>query len=87
MMEWDLGCSIDNLYEECKSWFLETIGAELSQEQKDVDNKKLYEAIGGGGRSMIFLLGMGEAKFRFCYLGSVEFVWILIVISWGWKSY
>jgi len=49
MMEWDLGCSIDNLYEECESRFLETIGAELSKERKDVDNKKLYEAVGGGG--------------------------------------
>jgi hypothetical protein len=44
MMERDLGCLIDNLYEECESQFLETIGGELSKEQKDVDNEKLYEA-------------------------------------------
>jgi hypothetical protein len=43
MMERDPSCSIDNLYEECESRFLETIGAELSKEQRDVDNKKLYE--------------------------------------------
>jgi hypothetical protein len=41
MMEWDVGCLIDNLYEECESRFLETIGAELSKERKDVDNEKL----------------------------------------------
>ncbi len=43
MMEWDLGCLIDNLYEECESQFLEMIGAEISKEWKDVDNEKLYE--------------------------------------------
>jgi len=41
MMEWDVGCLIDNLHEECESRFLETIGAELSKERKDVDNEKL----------------------------------------------
>jgi len=43
-MEGDLGCSMDNFYEECESRFLGTIGAELSKEQRDVDNAKLYEA-------------------------------------------
>jgi hypothetical protein len=43
VMEWDPGYSIDNLYGECESWFLETIGAELSKEQRDVDKEKLYE--------------------------------------------
>jgi hypothetical protein len=32
-----------------------------------------------------FLLGVGEAKFRFCSLGNVAFVWIWIVLSWGRK--
>jgi hypothetical protein len=41
MMEWNLGCLIDNLYKECESRFLEMIGAELSKERKDVDNEKL----------------------------------------------
>jgi hypothetical protein len=36
--------SIDNIYGECESQFLETIGAELSKERKDVDKEKLYEA-------------------------------------------
>jgi hypothetical protein len=44
---------------------LETIGGELSKEQKDVDNEKLYEASWRRGRIMIFLLGVGKAKFRF----------------------
>ncbi len=43
-MERDHDYSIDNLYEECESWFLETINVELSKERKDVDNQKLYEA-------------------------------------------
>jgi hypothetical protein len=34
---------IDNLYNECESWFLEMIGIMLSREQKDVDEEKLYE--------------------------------------------
>jgi hypothetical protein len=36
-------CSIDNLYGERESRFLEMIGAELSKEWKDVDEEKLYE--------------------------------------------
>jgi len=44
VMEWDPDCSIDNLYGECESWFLETIGTELSKEQRDVNNGQLYEA-------------------------------------------
>jgi len=32
VMEQDLGYLIDNLYEECESRFLETIGVELSKE-------------------------------------------------------
>jgi hypothetical protein len=43
MMERNPCCSIDNLYRECESRFLEMIGVELSREQKDVDEKKLYE--------------------------------------------
>jgi hypothetical protein len=31
--------------------------------------------------AIFFLLGIGEAKFRFCSLGSVAFVWIWIVLS------
>ncbi len=44
VMEQDCGCSINNLYEECESRFLEMIGAKLSKERRDVDNEKLYEA-------------------------------------------
>jgi hypothetical protein len=44
MMERDLSCSIDNLYGECESRFLEMIGIELSKELRDVDNGQLYEA-------------------------------------------
>jgi hypothetical protein len=44
MMKRDHGCLIDNLYGECESRFLKTIGAKLSNEQMDVDKKKLYEA-------------------------------------------
>jgi hypothetical protein len=42
-MEGDPCCSIDNLYGECESRFLETIGAKLSKEWRDVDKKILYE--------------------------------------------
>ncbi len=31
--------------------------------------------------AIFFLLGVSEAKFRFCSLGSVAFVWIWIVLS------
>jgi hypothetical protein len=44
VMERDLSCSIDNLYDEGESRFFETISAKLSKEQRDVDNEKLYEA-------------------------------------------
>ncbi len=44
VMERDLGCSMDNFYEQCESQFLGTIGAKLSKERRDVDNAKLYEA-------------------------------------------
>jgi hypothetical protein len=36
--------------------------------------------------SKFFLLGVREAKFQCYLLGSVAFVWIWIVLSWGWKS-
>jgi len=42
-MERNPCCSIDNLYGECESRFLEMIGVKLSREQKDVDKEKLYE--------------------------------------------
>jgi hypothetical protein len=32
-------------------------------------------------RRGFFFWGMGEAKFRFCLLGSMECVWILIIVS------
>jgi hypothetical protein len=44
VMERDLGCSMDNLYEQCESRFLGMMGVELSKEQRDVGNAKLYEA-------------------------------------------
>ncbi len=37
VMEWNPCCSIENLYGECESRFLETIGAKLSKEWRDVD--------------------------------------------------
>ncbi len=45
VMEQDPGCSIDNLYGECESWFLEMIGAELSKEWMDVDQKKYMKLV------------------------------------------
>jgi hypothetical protein len=44
MMERDPCCSIDNLYGECESRFLETIGVKLSKEWREVDMEQLYEA-------------------------------------------
>jgi hypothetical protein len=38
-MEQDSCCSIDKLYGECESWFLEMIGAGLSKEWKEVDKE------------------------------------------------
>jgi hypothetical protein len=43
-MERDPCCSIDKLYGECESWFLETIGVELLKEWREVDKEELYEA-------------------------------------------
>jgi hypothetical protein len=43
VMERDPCCSIDNLYGECESWFLEMIGVEFLKEWKDVDKEKAYE--------------------------------------------
>ncbi len=39
VMEQDSCCSIDKLYGECESWFLEMIGAGLSKEWKEVDKE------------------------------------------------
>jgi hypothetical protein len=65
---------------------LEMIGAELSKEWREVDKEQLYEAGWRKGVMTIFLLGVGEAKFQCYLLGSVAFVWIWIVFSWGQKS-
>ncbi len=43
VMERNPCCLIDNLYGECESQVLEMIGAKLSKERKDVDEKILYE--------------------------------------------
>jgi hypothetical protein len=43
VMDWDPCCSIDNLYGECELRFLETIGAKLSKEWRDVDKEIFYE--------------------------------------------
>ncbi len=43
VMEWDSSYSMDNLYEQCESRFWGLVGVELSKEQRDVDNAKLYE--------------------------------------------
>jgi hypothetical protein len=42
-MERDPCCSIDNLDGERESQFLETIGAELSKEWREVNKEQLYE--------------------------------------------
>jgi hypothetical protein len=44
MIEHDLSCSMDNIYEQCESQFLGMIGAKFSRVRRDVDNGKLYEA-------------------------------------------
>jgi hypothetical protein len=56
---------------------LETIGAELPKEWMEVDKKQLYKA-GWDKREgkQFFFWGVGEAKFWFCLLGSMAFVWI-----------
>ncbi len=59
-MERNPCCSIDNLYGECESRFLEMIGVKLSREQKDVDKEKLYEVGWGERREGNFLLGGWE---------------------------
>jgi len=43
VMERDPSYSMDTLYEQCESWFLGMIGAQLSRERGEVDKKKLYE--------------------------------------------
>ncbi len=43
VMERDLGCSMDTIYELCESWLWWRIGAELSGEQKDVEKRNIYE--------------------------------------------
>jgi len=43
VMEQNPCCSIDNLYGECESRFLEMIGVKLSRVWKDADEEKLYE--------------------------------------------
>jgi len=43
VMEQDPSFLMDNFYEQCESWFLETIDVKLSKGQRDVDNAKLYE--------------------------------------------
>jgi hypothetical protein len=43
MMECDPCYSINKFYGEYESWFLETIGVELSKEWKEVDKEQLYE--------------------------------------------
>jgi hypothetical protein len=44
VMEQNSCCSIDNLYGECESQFLEMISTVFSKERKDVDIENLYEA-------------------------------------------
>jgi hypothetical protein len=66
---------------------LERIGVELSKDWREVDKEQLYEAGWKEGKGGFFFWGMGEAKFRFCLLRSMECVWILIIISWGRKSH
>jgi hypothetical protein len=65
VMEWDPCCSIDNLYGECESWFLETIGVELSKEQKDVDKKIYMKLAKEEKEAELSFWGVGEVKFWF----------------------
>jgi hypothetical protein len=60
MMERDPCCSIDNLYGECESRLLKMIGAELSKEQKDVDEEKNYMKLAKEKEGGNFLLGVWE---------------------------
>jgi hypothetical protein len=55
-------CAIDNLDGECESQFLETIGAELSKEWKEVNKEQLYEVGWREGEAGNFLLGNGRRK-------------------------
>jgi len=43
VMECNPSCSMDNLYDQCESWFLGMIGAELSRERGEVDKQKPFE--------------------------------------------
>jgi len=49
MMEQKPCCSIDNLYGECESWFLEIIDIVVSREWEDEVKDGLYE-VGWGGQ-------------------------------------
>ncbi len=67
VMEWNPCYSIDNLYGECESRFLEMISIELSKKQKvwtKNNYMKLAEEEEEEGRQFSFG-SVGEAKFRF----------------------
>jgi hypothetical protein len=59
------------------------ISAKLSKERRDVIMKSYIKLTEKEEHAIFFLLGMGEAKFQFCLLRSMAFVWIFIVISRG----
>ncbi len=43
MMERDLGCSMEILYERCESWFCKGIGEEISGERRDEEKRNIYD--------------------------------------------
>jgi hypothetical protein len=68
MMERDPCCSTNNLYGECESRFLKTIGAKLSKEWREVDKEQLYcrnptlAKCGGGEAQHLEKLGVGVLR-------------------------
>ncbi len=53
LMERDPGCSMETLYEQCKSWLCEGMGEKISRERKDEEKRHIY----------IMLAERYEAKF------------------------
>jgi hypothetical protein len=53
VMEWNPCCSVNDLYGECESWFLEMIGTIVSKEWEDEVWDGLYESKWGGWKACI----------------------------------
>ncbi len=54
VMEWNPCYSVDDLYGECESWFLEMIDTVVSKEWEDEVKDGLYEKRWGGRKTSIF---------------------------------